>query len=114
MGHCTEVTDSKAAAFGGTVTLLPPGRPQPVTASLPGTRGFEKAAENLSWRGTENFHDHVYSFSILLRRCSLHHLCEPGDSTILLGFLNQLLKYLHKKVKLLPTANVINVDGDKV
>lgn len=29
-------------------------------------------------------------------------------------FLNQLLKYLHKKVELLPTANMINVDSDKV
>lgn len=30
------------------------------------------------------------------------------------AFLNQLLKYLHKEVELLPAADVINVAGDKV
>jgi len=36
VGHCTKVTDSKAAAFGGSVSLLP------------SALGAEKPAENLS------------------------------------------------------------------
>lgn len=91
-----KVTDGKAAAFGGQEPLSPQGDPGKGLPPWLALRGWG-SCRNLSWRETENSHHRVYGLSISLCRYSLPPLREPGDSDILLGFLNQLLKYLHIK-----------------
>lgn len=93
-GALHRVTDGKVRRLRAS---FPIERPWQVTAPLAGTKRLRKLQKPQLKRDWKLPPQSLWPSYLIICRYSLPPLCEPGDSDILLGFLNQLLKYLHIK-----------------